>query len=189
VIIRRLFVSLSLAALAAFACPATPVSPDLTIRPYGWADFCKRSPSLCYAEHKPEVIALSAHRLAQIVEVNRAVNKGTVYQTDLEHYGTVEFWTYPQDTTGDCEDYALEKQRRLANLGLPRSALLITMVSSNGDNSGWNHAVLTVKTTAGDFVLDNQTNEILRPEQTGHTFLARQSRTRPNAWVYFGDDV
>jgi hypothetical protein len=27
--------------------------------------------------------------------------------TDLEHWGTIEKWSYPDDGYGDCEDYVL----------------------------------------------------------------------------------
>ena len=82
--------------------------------------------------------------------------------TDLEHWGVVERWNYPDDGKGDCEDYVLLKRRMLMQAGWPREALLITVVR---DKKGDGHAVLTVKTNRGEFVLDNQVGEILRLEQ------------------------
>ena len=63
--------------------------------------------------------------------------------TDLEHWGVVERWNYPDDGYGDCEDYVLLKRRMLMQAGWPREALLITVVR---DKKGDGHAVLTVKT-------------------------------------------
>ena len=63
--------------------------------------------------------------------------------TDIEHWGVVERWNYPDDGYGDCEDYVLLKRRMLMQAGWPREALLITVVR---DKKGDGHAVLTVKT-------------------------------------------
>ena len=73
--------------------------------------------------------------------------------TDLDHWGVVEQWNYPDDGYGDCEDYVLLKRRMLMQAGWPREALLITVVR---DKKGDGHAVLTVKTDKGEFILDNQ---------------------------------
>ena len=68
----------------------------------------------------------------------------------------VERWNYPDDGYGDCEDYVLLKRRMLMQAGWPREALLITVVR---DKKGDGHAVLTVKTNRGEFVLDNQSSQ------------------------------
>ncbi|MER8961637.1 transglutaminase-like cysteine peptidase [Mesorhizobium sp. M0622] len=31
----------------------------------------------------------------------------------MEHNGVPEYWSYPDDNLGDCEDYALENRRTL----------------------------------------------------------------------------
>ena len=76
--------------------------------------------------------------------------------TDMEHWGVSERWNYPDDGYGDCEDYVLLKRRMLMQAGWPRQALLVTVVR---DKQGDGHAVLTVKTDKGEFILDNQTEE------------------------------
>ena len=40
--------------------------------------------------------------------------------TDMDHWGVVERWNYPDDGYGDCEDYALEKRKLLMQAGWPR---------------------------------------------------------------------
>ena len=60
----------------------------------------------------------------------------------------------------------------LMQAGWPRQALLVTVVR---DKRGDGHAVLTVKTDKGEFVLDNQNPEILLWSQTGYRFVKRQS--------------
>ncbi len=49
------------------------------------------------------------------------------------------------------------------------------------------HAVLTVKTNKGEFILDNQTDDILLWSDTGYQFVERQSQADPNVWVSLGD--
>ncbi len=88
----------------------------------------------------------------------------------MEHWGVVERWSYPDDGKGDCEDYVLLKRRMLMQAGWPREALLITVVR---DKKGEGHAVLTVKTDKGDFILDNQARGY--PALVGHRLPLRQA--------------
>ena len=60
------------------------------------------------------------------------------------------------------------------------SNLLITVVRKRG---GQGHAVLTVRTDKGDFILDNLTDAIRQWDQTGYAFLKRQSSDHPGSWV------
>jgi predicted transglutaminase-like cysteine proteinase len=78
----------------------------------------------------------------------------------------------------------LLKRRMLMQAGWPREALLITVVR---DKKGDGHAVLTVKTNRGEFILDNQEAEILSWNKTGYKFVKRQSQSDPNAWVALGE--
>ena len=64
----------------------------------------------------------------------------------------------------------------LMQAGWPREALLITVVR---DKKGDGHAVLTVKTDRGEFVLDNQEPQVLPWNKTGYRFVKRQSQIRP----------
>ena len=55
------------------------------------------------------------------------------------------------------------------------------------DKKGEGHAVLTVKSDRGEFILDNQSEDILLWSETGYRFVKRQSQTNPNVWVALGD--
>ena len=95
--------------------------------------------------------------MRKIQRINAAVNKSVAPVSDMDHWGVVDQWDYPTDGKGDCEDYALLKRRMLMDEGFPRQALLMTVVKeANGDG----HAVLTVKTNRGEFVLDNLGDEV-----------------------------
>jgi predicted transglutaminase-like cysteine proteinase len=62
--------------------------------------------------------------------------------------------------------------------------LLITVVRDHNDEG---HAVLTVKTDRGEFILDNQNPDIVLWSETGYHFVKRQSQIDPNAWMSLGD--
>jgi predicted transglutaminase-like cysteine proteinase len=119
-----------------------------------------------------------------LVRINKFVNDSVKPMTDQDHWGSVEKWSYPDDGYGDCEDYVLLKRRMLVQAGWPLESLLVTVVR---EKSGDGHAVLTVKTDKGEFILDNQNPEILLWSETNYRFVKRQSQTDPNRWVSLGD--
>lgn len=153
--------------------------------PVGWVDFCNETPSECAGgPTAARDVVLSAQAWHDLMRVNTWVNTNIKPMTDLDHYGVVEKWTYPDDGYGDCEDYVLLKRRMLMQAGWPRSALLITVVRDLKDEG---HAVLTVKTDKGDYVLDNQVADIRLWADTGYHYVKRQSQIDPNVWVTLGD--
>ena len=153
--------------------------------PIGWVEFCSEYPREC--DGKPleaRDVVLTPKAWKDVVRINKWVNENIKPMTDLDHWGVVERWSYPDDGYGDCEDYVLLKRKMLMQAGWPRQALLITVVR---DQKGEGHAVLTVKTDKGEFILDNQEDQILLWSETGYRFVKRQSQTDPNAWVALGD--
>src|SRR5262249_53100064 len=76
------------------------------------------------------------------------------------------------------------KRKMLMQAGWPRQALLITVVR---DEQGDGHAVLTAKTDKGEFILDNQNEDVLLWSETGYRFVKRQSQDDPSVWVALGD--
>lgn len=127
---------------------------------------------------------LSPERWAELDRINRQVNASVVPVTDFELYGQEEMWTYP-NRYGDCEDYALLKRLMLIQHGWAPESLLMTVV---WDENGDGHAVLTVTTSAGDLVLDNKRDEILRWQSTGYVFEKRQSTQGRGRWVWLRGD-
>jgi predicted transglutaminase-like cysteine proteinase len=157
-----------------------------TSPPIGWVRFCRERPWECRDPGRaPRDAVMNRARLAELVELNRRVNAEVEPKTDMELYGVEEHWTYPTAGAGDCEDYVLEKRRRLMQRGWPESALLITVVR---DRRGDGHAVLLVRTNEGDLVLDNVTDEVKPWRDTGYRFVKRQSQWSPNVWVSLPDD-
>ncbi len=153
--------------------------------PIGWVDFCVEYAPEC--ETRPieaRDVVLTPRTWRDLSEINRWVNDTIKPMTDMDHWGVVERWNYPDDGYGDCEDYVLLKRKMLMQAGWPRQALLITVVR---DLNGEGHAVLTVKTDKGEFILDNQTQEIRLWSETGYRFVKRQSQSDPNTWVALGE--
>lgn len=151
-----------------------------TLPPAGFVSFCNRNPSRCaVAAITTPALRMTAARWRVVQRLNRLVNARISPERDETLYGEAEFWTYPA-AAGDCEDYALLKQRYLEGLGFPRSALLITVVF---DEAGEGHAVLTLVTNEGDFILDNRNNSVRRWSDVGYSFLKRQSQQNPREWV------
>lgn len=155
-----------------------------TNAPIGWIDFCiEYRPECKTRPSSPRDVVLTSKAWSDMVKVNLWVNQTIKPETDMDHWGVVERWSYPSDGYGDCEDYVLLKRRMLMRAGWPREALLITVVRDKHDEG---HAVLTVKTNRGEFVLDNQTNRVLPWNKTGYLFIKRQSQSDPNRWVSLG---
>jgi predicted transglutaminase-like cysteine proteinase len=151
-----------------------------TLPPIGYVNFCQEHRADCRPGPRfADRIQLTPAKFGQIEEVNTAVNTEIAPETDLDLYGKPEYWTYPT-TKGDCEDYVLLKRRILIERGFPESTLLITVVRDENDEG---HAVLTVRTDKGDFVLDNKRREVMRWADTPYTFIKRQSERNPLVWI------
>jgi predicted transglutaminase-like cysteine proteinase len=63
---------------------------------------------------------------------------------------------------------------------------LITVVR---ERSGEGHAVLTVRTDRGDFILDNQEANVLRWDQTNYEYIKRQSEFDETVWASIDDGI
>jgi len=160
---------------------ATPMhTAGATLPPRGFVDFCKRFPAQC--TEVAEVagpVSLDETRRAQLASVNDSVNRGIRYVSDSRSSGRSDYWTLPQ-TEGDCEDLALEKRRRLIEIGWPQDALLIALATVPRVGG---HAVLVAVTDRGDFVLDVR-DPVVRPwEQVPYRWVRRQSPTNPRVWL------
>lgn len=156
-----------------------------TTQPVGHYEFCQRLPGECRQTTPAGApVELTRKLWATIVSVNNAVNVRVQPRTDMEMWGKEEVWSYPDNGFGDCEDYVLEKRRELMSAGMPAGDLLVTVVRQpNGDG----HAVLTVRTSLGEFVLDNLEPKVLAWTDTDYTYLKRQSTRNSGVWVTIND--
>jgi predicted transglutaminase-like cysteine proteinase len=150
--------------------------------PFGYFEYCKTTENACKPEATPATIPLDRAAWDKIIDINNYVNEKIVPKTDEEIYGVPEKWVVPE-IVGDCEDYVLLKKKMLTEQGLPDGALLVTV---GRDADGGGHAVLTVVTDRGDFILDNQEQKVLLWRDSEIYFLKRQAPHNPNRWESLG---
>lgn len=139
--------------------------------PIGYTIFCMRTPSEC----RPAIAARiekNAANWSLLNKVNKAVNASIRPVADKGENWSVNV------SAGDCEDYALTKRSRLIRAGIPAGALRMADVTTA---RGERHAVLVVKTTSGDYVLDNLRGGIIRREFTSYRFNGVAS-ANPMKW-------
>lgn len=188
---RRVFLNGMFAALVVAASPTPIVMAaqqagsamqvgGVTSQPIGHYEFCKRNRQECRGTGKrtpaPRVTEFG---WSVVKDVNETVNFSVLPMTDFEIHGQEELWSYP-DVVGDCEDYVLLKRSMLVERGFSISDLLITVVRKpNGEG----HAVLTLRTADGDFVLDNLTDTVKVWTETPYTYLKRQASFHAGRWV------
>jgi predicted transglutaminase-like cysteine proteinase len=164
---------------------AAMVLASETTQPIGHYELCQRLPSECRklkANTKP--LKLNQSIWSRIIDINASVNAMIKPVTDADLWGKEEVWSYPT-TAGDCEDYVLLKRKLLMKAGVAEANLPITVVRQ-ADGSG--HAVLTLVTTQGDFVLDNLRGDVRPWNETGYTFLKRQDSAHSGRWIGIDDD-
>ncbi|HDZ74035.1 MAG TPA: transglutaminase [Aurantimonas coralicida] len=156
-----------------------------TTQPIGHLLFCQENPRECEpstARMTPAPLQLSRPLILLVAAVNTTINARVKARSDMDIYGVEERWAYPVDE-GDCEDFVLLKRRLLAAQGIDLANLLITVVL-RPDGEG--HAVLTLRTTQGDFILDNLEWRVVAWADTPYTFLKRQSSSDPGSWIDIG---
>jgi predicted transglutaminase-like cysteine proteinase len=169
---KRAAVSMPLATALESRGRARPIS--------AWADFCNRVPTECeVGPDEPRMITLTEEVWRLLVTVNNRVNATIKPMTDAQHWSVPDRWDLAEDGYGDCEDYQLLKRKLLAEQGLPRRALRMTVVIDDLDQG---HAILTIRTDRGDFILDNRTDSVLPWNATGYTFV-KQEGDGTGAWV------
>ena len=173
------------AAVASNAECYEPIGPSTSQPPIGWVQFCQTYSGICDTKPEPpRDVVLDERAWNGLKSINDWVNHNIKPETDTQHYGMIQWWRYPDDGAGACHSYALLKRRMLLQAGWPRQALLMTIVH---EENGEGHAVLTVTTDRGDYILDNLTDDILLWSKTPYHYYKRQSQEDPNTWVWLGD--
>jgi predicted transglutaminase-like cysteine proteinase len=178
-----------LAGLLALALPAGAVPRcgplDLDVLrldppPSQYTDFCEREPGACAMWGEP-VLDWTEERHDTLARINATVNDEIEFVSDQDNLGQEEVWSFPADCRGDCEDFALEKRRRLVALGFPPAAL--TMAIAFHELELFPHAILLAETTRGTWVLDNLHDDLLCWDALPYRFTRRE---RPDGlWSRF----
>lgn len=178
----------TLGLLVSFSTTASAALTSLTAigetnPPIGHFEFCKSYPDECgYQGRDSGPMKLTRKAWAEMLSINAQINQAIRPDTDLNIHGVEELWSYPR-TVGDCEDYVLLKRHMLQKKGFSPQDLLITVVlQPNGEG----HAVLTVRTDYGDYILDNLRGDVRLWSETGYTFIKRQSSENAGRWTKLG---
>lgn len=165
--------ALAIAAMSGLGAPSMASAGSRVVAPVGFQILCLRSPRECRGGGAA-IMKLTSSAMSKIKRVNPAVNRRIRPKADPRG---LDIWSV-NVSAGDCEDYALTKRHALIAAGLPASSLRIAYVKTRRNE---NHAVLIVKTTRGNFVLDNLTNKILPLSQSGLRLISI-SGANPRNW-------
>ena len=164
--------------------PVTQIADGhLAAPPPGFISFCMHNLSVCTGQEQPAPakVVLDDHSRALLTAINDQINRAIAYRSDYQNFGVANRWRLDAvGSSGDCKDYALAKQQALIAAGLPKEALRIAIVKTPRDEL---HAVLTVDTDKGDFVLDSINPIIVPWSDTSYSWLSRQSAGDPLRWV------
>lgn len=159
----------ALLASPAFARPVrTPAGAEKLCSDYPWA---------CAATKTGTAEGTRIFGLAR--SVNDQVNRSIRQRTDQAQYGVAEKWVLPK-SSGDCEDLALLKMRKLIDSGVAPANLRLAQVMKRNVPS---HVVLLVRTAGGEeYVLDSLSSNISRRSDSDYVFLKQQNRSIPAQW-------
>ncbi len=152
--------------------------------PSGWDSFQERYPdSEIVTNTDPgSAVTLTESKLAQLQQVNQSVNDSHTYEHDEDD----DTWNImePGDT-GDCEDFALTKMQELIDKGWDPADLHLTGCEVNySDGSTEGHAVLTIDTDQGTYVLDNRYDDIALASNSQFGDYAWTQRLNGGIWEY-----
>lgn len=188
-VMAALLISSSIGVSGAFAGPAAGLARPLrtappgqfitankfTLAPFAFVRFCKQNSGSCDAGRGDAEVALTPALRAELLSINSTVNRTIIAQNDDDDN---DVWA--QDVvSGDCEDFALTKRHQLIKAGWPTRSLRIAVAKTR---AGEGHAVLVVRTSEGDLVLDNRTSAVRTWNQTDLKWIKIQSGDNPRLW-------
>lgn len=121
----------------------------------------------------------------KLAAVNRAVNRNVAYVSDRANYRRLDVWAKPTDILkrgkGDCEDYAILKMAALNAAGIPLSSMSLVVLQDQSRSLF--HAVLTVSTTRGHYVLDNLHDRVMKDTALA-SYLPLYSLSGNRSWIH-----
>ncbi|TPP03698.1 transglutaminase-like cysteine peptidase [Rhizobium glycinendophyticum] len=124
--------------------------------------FCLQNPQDCKAS-KSKLVSYTPRVQKLLHMVNASVNASIIPRNEK-----IDVWSI-NPRYGDCDDYVMTKRHRLIKAGIPASALRVAMVRTRW---GEGHAVLLVKTDAGEYVLDNLKKTVVQRKRTAYSYVS-----------------
>lgn len=162
---------------AAYTSPAKVstfglVTQTAAVTPLSMQYFCAQHKSECAGGGRGQV-TMSPNLMAVLKQINGRVNRAISPERD-----GADVWAL-NPTSGDCEDYVLSKRSALIRQGVPAGSLRIAYTHTR---RGEPHAVLVVRTSEGDYVLDNLTNTVKTLRASGYN-IRSMSSPNPTRWT------
>ena len=148
------------------------VTQTAAITPLSMQYFCAQHKTECAGGGRGQV-TMSPNLMAVLKQINGRVNRAISPERD-----TADVWAL-NPGSGDCEDYVLSKRSALIRQGVPAGSLRIAYTHTR---RGEPHAVLVVKTSEGDYVLDNLTNTVKTLRASGYN-IRSMSSPNPTRWT------
>jgi predicted transglutaminase-like cysteine proteinase len=117
--------------------------------------------------------------------INSSVNRLIAYKSDTAIYGKLDYWATPSEIldrrAGDCEDFAILKMTALLRAGIPAQSMSLVVLQDR--RRKFFHAVLSVSTVSGTFILDSLSNVVLRDSDLPD-YLPLYSVSTDRAWIH-----
>lgn len=149
------------------------ITHTAAVTPLSMQYFCAQHGGECAASGGRGQVTMSPNLMAVLKQINIRVNAAIAPRRD-----TADVWSL-NPKSGDCEDYVLSKRSALIRNGVPSGSLRIAYTHTR---RGEPHAVLVVKTSQGDYVLDNLNNTVKTLRATGYN-IRTMSSANPTRWV------
>lgn len=149
-----------------------PVIRSAAITPLSMQFFCAKNRSECRGGGSGQV-TMTPNLMAVLEQVNVHVNRAIKPRVD-----DADLWKL-NPTEGDCEDYVLSKRSMLIRNGVSAGSLRIAYTHTR---RGEPHAVLVVRTSQGDYVLDNLNNSVKTLRSSGYN-IRSMSSSDPTRWT------
>lgn len=142
-----------------------PLEAKLVNPPKGYVGYCSNYYRLDPACAKgfylgSGTLVFSNHLMAVMEEVQLAGNRAFRGRADKGEEWTLQDISAPgAQVVGDCDDVMIAKMYALMQLGVPRAGMRVAIV--HVPRVGW-HGVVVVRTSEGDFILDNLQKNVAR---------------------------
>ncbi|MDX8535550.1 transglutaminase-like cysteine peptidase [Mesorhizobium sp. VK25A] len=117
--------------------------------------------------------------------INSSINRLITYKSDMAVYGELDHWATPSEVlehrAGDCEDYAILKMAALLRAGIPAQSMSLVVLQDR--RRKFFHAVVSVSTGSGNFILDSLSNLVLADTQLPD-YVPLYSFSTDRAWIH-----
>jgi len=117
--------------------------------------------------------------------VNSSVNRLIAYRKDSVVYGKLDYWAKPSEIlehrAGDCEDFAILKMAALLRAGIPAQSMSLVVLQDR--RRKFFHAVLSVSTGSGAFILDSLSNNVAMDSDLPD-YVPLYSFSTDRAWIH-----